>query len=80
MGTKRVDLDEDVYERVKAHKRKGETFSEAVERLLRDVSLLDLVDDDGEYDADRANARKEALKRTARADDEAAEELTERRS
>ena len=79
MGTRNVRLDEDVYERVAAHKRDDETFSDAVERLLRDVSLLDLVDDDA-YDADRAAARKAALDRTAEADATAAESLAERRS
>lgn len=73
-------LDEDVYERVKAHKRDDETFSEAVARLMQDVSLLDLADEGDEYDAERAKAQKEALKRTARADAEAAEELADRGS
>jgi predicted CopG family antitoxin len=43
MGTKTVRLDEDVYERVKSEKRDDETFSETVERLISDSSLLDLV-------------------------------------
>ena len=66
MGTRTVRLDEDVYERVIARKRDDETVSEAVDRLLRDVSLLDLVD--GDHNPDRAAARKEALDRTAQAD------------
>ena len=73
-------LEEDVYERVKAHKRDAETFSEAVKRLIRDVSLLDLADEDEAYDAERAQAQKAALERTARADAEAAEEHTGKRS
>jgi predicted CopG family antitoxin len=80
MGTKSVRLDEAVYERVKAHKRDDETFSEAVERLLRDVSLLDLADDAEEYDAERAEEQKEALRRTARGDQENVEDLSETRS
>jgi hypothetical protein len=76
MGTRNVRLDEDVYERVAAHKRDDETFSEAVDRLLRDVSLLDLVDD-GDHDPDRAAARKDAPDRTAKADAIAAEDLAE---
>lgn len=79
MGTRNVRLDEDVYERVAAHKRNDETFSEAVDRLLCDVSLLDLVDG-GDYDRDRAAARKAALDRTAQADAIAAEDLEEKRS
>lgn len=42
MGTKSVRLDEDVYETIKAHKRDGETFSEAIERLIDGPSLLSL--------------------------------------
>lgn len=80
MGTKSVRLDEDVYERVKAHKRDDETFSEAVARLLQDVSLLDLVDENAEYDAERADKQKAALDRATRADSEAVEELAEKRS
>jgi len=77
MGTKNVRLDDDVYERVKAHKREDETFSDAVARLIEDVSLLDLADEGKEYDAERAAEQKEALKRTARADAESAAELDE---
>lgn len=43
MGTKNVRLEEDVYERIKSKKQEGETFSEAVERLIGGSSLLDLV-------------------------------------
>ena len=80
MGTKSVRLDEEVYERVKAHKRDDETFSEAVARLMRDVSLLDLADDGEAYDAERAAEQKEALNRTARADLAGADELREKGS
>jgi predicted CopG family antitoxin len=80
MGTKSVRLDDDVYERVKAHKREDETFSDAVARLIEDVSLLDLADEGEEYDAERAAEQKEALKRTARADAESAAKLDEKGS
>jgi len=80
MGTKSVRLDDDVYERVKAHKRDDETFSDAVARLIEDVSLLDLADESEEYDAERATEQKEALKRTARADAESTAELDEKDS
>jgi len=43
MGTKTIRLDEDVYERLKSEKRDDETFSEAVDRLMGDWSLLDLA-------------------------------------
>jgi predicted CopG family antitoxin len=80
MGTKNVRLDDDVYERVKAHKREDETFSDAIARLIEDVSLLDLADEGEEYDAERAAEQKEALKRTARADAESAAKLDEKGS
>lgn len=40
--SKSVRLDEDVYERIKAHKQDGETFSEAVERLIGPIPLREL--------------------------------------
>lgn len=43
MATKTVRLDDAVYERVKAHKRADETYSEAINRLIGDWSLLDLA-------------------------------------
>jgi len=71
MSTKRtVKLDSDVYERVKAQKRQDETFSEAIERLIgsQGVSLLDLVDEDAEFDEEGYEEEIEALDRAARAD------------
>jgi predicted CopG family antitoxin len=53
MGTKSVRLDEDVYERIKAHKREGETFSEAIDRLTSEYSLLDFAGSYSDEDADR---------------------------
>lgn len=43
MATKTVRLDEDVYERIKEEKRSDETFSEAIERLIGESSLLDIA-------------------------------------
>jgi len=43
MGTRDVRLDEDVYERIKSEKRPNETFSETIDRLIGEASLLDLV-------------------------------------
>lgn len=56
MGTRMVRIDEDVYERIAAHKREDETFSEAIERLLASPSLLSLAgmldeDDAAEFEA-----------------------------
>jgi predicted CopG family antitoxin len=71
MSTKRtVKLDSNVYDRVKAQKRDDETFSEAIERLIggRGVSLLDLADDDDEFDAEGYEAELDSLERAAEAD------------
>lgn len=53
MGTKTVRLDEDVYERIKAHKRDDETFSETIDRLVDDWSLLDFAGGYTDMDAER---------------------------
>jgi predicted CopG family antitoxin len=77
MSTKRtVKLDSDVYDRVKARKRDGETFSEAIERLIggRGVSLLDLADGE-EYDEEAYEERLETLDRAAEADERDLREL-----
>ena len=41
MGTKTISLAEDAYERLKRHKREGESFSDVVRRLTGDVSLTE---------------------------------------
>lgn len=43
MGSTTIRLSDDVYERLRALKREDETFSEAVDRLLRGGSLVDLA-------------------------------------
>lgn len=53
MGTRTVRLDEEVYERIKAHKREDETFSETIDRLTGGYSLLDFAGDYDEADAER---------------------------
>lgn len=67
MGTKTVRLDEEVYERIKAHKREDETFSEAIARLTGGYSLLDFA---GGYDEADAERHRDLLDR---ADEVAAE-------
>ena len=52
-GTNSVRLDEDVYERIAAHKRDDETFSAAISRLTSDYSLLAAVDGSSDAKADR---------------------------
>jgi len=52
MGTKTISLADDAYEKLKAHKREGESFSDVVRRLAGDVTLADyhgaLDDETGE--------------------------------
>ncbi|UPW01584.1 antitoxin VapB family protein [Halorussus gelatinilyticus] len=47
-----VRLSDDLYERIKANKREGESFSDAIERLIENRSLRDLGDvfDDEQVD------------------------------
>ena len=58
MSTKPVRLDEDVYNRIKAHKRDDETFSEAIDRLIGGPSLRDLG---GILDSDTVDKMREDI-------------------
>lgn len=53
MGTKTVRLDDDVYERIKSRKRQDETFSEAIDRLTNEWTLLDLAEGESPIDPGR---------------------------
>jgi len=72
MGTKPVRLDEDVYERIRSKKRADETFSEAIDRLTSDYSLLDFAGGMSEEEADEVRTRIDEV------NEEYAEELAER--
>ncbi|MFC7043264.1 antitoxin VapB family protein [Halonotius sp. GCM10025705] len=72
MGTKSVRLDEEVYERIAAHKRDDETFSEAIDRLTSDYSLLAFA---GGSSAEAADRHRELL---AEADAKVSEDRRER--
>ncbi|WP_251329060.1 antitoxin VapB family protein [Haloplanus pelagicus] len=56
--SKSIRLSEDAYERLAAHKRDDETFSEVVLRLAGERSLLDLA---GILDDDEADALRGAV-------------------
>jgi len=68
MGTKSVRLDEEVYERIAAHKRDDETFSEVIDRLTSDYSLLAFAGGSSAEDADRHRELLAAADATARED------------
>mgnify|MGYP006291424401 CR=1 FL=1 len=56
--SKSIRLSEDAYERLAAHKREDETFSDVVLRLAGERSLLDLA---GLLSDDEAEALREAV-------------------
>ena len=68
MGTKSVRLDEEVYERIAAHKRDDETFSEVIDRLTSDYSLLAFSGGDSAAEADRHRELLAEADATARED------------
>lgn len=74
MGTRMVRIDEDLYERIEARKRDGETFSETINRLVASPSLLDLV---GILDEEDATEFEAAIEEADAAYDEDLEEVVE---
>lgn len=68
MGTKSVRLDEAVYERIAAHKRDDETFSEAISRLTSDYSLVAFAGGGSAEAADRHRDLLAEADATARED------------
>lgn len=83
MATKTISLSEDAYERLKALKREGESFSDVVRRLTRTVDLREfhgvLSEESGAEVADaiaegRARRNEEHERRVERLGDELAGE------
>ncbi len=78
MSTKTISLDEEAYERLRARKREGESFSDVVKRLASERPLSDLAGVLSESEADAlADAIEERRDRSHRRADELAEELSE---
>lgn len=75
MGTKSIRLDEDVYERIKAHKQEAETFSEAIDRLTSDYSLLDFA---GGYSDEEADRHRELVEHSEKKATEDRDEMLQR--
>jgi len=74
MGTKTIQLDEDVYERIESAQRDDETVSETISRLLGTTSLHELVGTLPDEEADETRAAVEASRD---ADTDAERELYE---
>jgi predicted CopG family antitoxin len=43
MGTKNIAISEEAYQRLKALRKPGESFTEVIERITRSRSILELV-------------------------------------
>jgi predicted CopG family antitoxin len=65
MGTKTIGVKESVYERLKARKREGESFTDVMNRLL-DETNADWRDGFGTLDADEAEELERTVERSRR--------------
>jgi hypothetical protein len=52
MGTRQMRVSDDLYARVKAANREGETLAETLDRLVGGYSLTDFADDAAALDLD----------------------------
>jgi predicted CopG family antitoxin len=73
--SQQIRLDDDVYERIKANKRAGESFSDAVERLIGGRSFRDLRD---VFDEDQVVEMREAIEEADQRDRDEVREVAER--
>jgi len=68
MGTRMVRIDEEVYERIEAHKHDDETFSEAIDRLIGRPPLRTLTGVLSDEEADTFREAVEEVDDAATAD------------
>ena len=69
MGTKPIGLDDEAYERLKAEKREGESFSDTVKRITSEVAT-DWRHSIGKYSGDQADAFEDAVRKSREATDQ----------
>lgn len=74
MGTRTISLDEEAYERLRAHKREGESFSMVVKRLAGERSWCEVAgiwaDETGDLETVIEEGRERSRRRRDRLDDE----------
>jgi len=77
MGTKQVRLDEAVYARIQDEKRNDETFSDAVDRLTSDWSLVQWAQK-YDTDAERSDSHREMLAELDEIDKQEVKDIVDR--